>query len=124
MPTPKSAPYTFKLWLNKQTDSSSIFQELLLTLGRWELERINGQPDILRIKAPGVGTGKVLDVDYTFFQDISWIEPDAEVLATKIIQESLRSLILVPDQYSAFKKTWFYYTQKEKLYDQIGHTVF
>ena len=53
MPTPKSAPYAFKLLLNKQTDSSSIFQELLLTLGRGELERINGQPDILRIKAPG-----------------------------------------------------------------------
>lgn len=59
----------------------------------------------LDLKHQGDGTGKVLDVDYTFFQDTSLTEPDSEVLVTKIIQESLRSLILVTDQYSAFKKT-------------------
>ena len=72
----------------------------------------------LELKHQGDGTGKVLDVDYTFFQDTSLTEPDSEVLLTKLIQESSRSLILVTDQYSAIKKTWFYYTQKEKLYDQ------
>lgn len=59
----------------------------------------------LELKHQGDGTGKVLDVDYTFFQDTSLTEPVAEVLVTKIIQESLRSLILVTDQYSAIKKT-------------------
>lgn len=78
----------------------------------------------LELKHKGDGTGRVLDVDYTFFQDTSLTEPDSEVLVTKIIQESLRSLILVPDQYSAFKKFDFITHKKKNCMTKIGHTVF
>ena len=79
-----------------------LYMSATLGLGG-ELERITGQSDIHRIKAPEGwdkhGVGRRL----FFFPGTSLSEQDSETLVTKLIQETPRTLFLVPDQQSAEK---------------------
>ncbi|MER2079370.1 DEAD/DEAH box helicase [Psychrobacillus psychrotolerans] len=93
-----------------------LYMSATLGLGG-ELERITGQPDIHRIKAPEGwdkhGVGRRL----FFFPGTSLTESDSEKLVSKLIEESSRTLILVPDDRSAGRL-------KERISTEPSNTIF